>query len=167
MSSPTSGKLESFFNSHHHWLLRHVQRQLSNRADAEDTASETFCQVLSSRIDTDEIRQPRAYLSTIARRLMFDRYRRRQLEKTYLDYLATLPEGLAPSAEERTLLQEALTLIDRTLDGLPLAVKTAFLYSQIDGLGYTEIAQLLGVSERTVRRYMKQALSHCYLIDLP
>lgn len=46
-------------------------------------------------------------------------------------------------------------------------MKTAFLYSQIDGLGYTEIAQLLGVSERTVRRYMKQALSHCYLIDLP
>lgn len=100
MSSPTSGKLESFFNSHHHWLLRHVQRQLSNRADAEDTASETFCQVLSSRIDTDEIQQPRAYLSTIARRLMFDRYRRRQLEKTYLDYLATLPEAGALSGRK-------------------------------------------------------------------
>ena len=166
MANSTNKPLESFFISHHSWLLRHVQRQLSNRADAEDTASETFCQVLNARINTDEIAQPRAYLATIARRLMFDRFRRQRLEKNYLDYLANLPEALAPSPEERLLLLEALTQIDYMLDGLPLAVKTAFLYSQLDGLGYSEIAQLLGVSERTVGRYMKQALSHCYQAEL-
>ncbi|MCY1275327.1 putative RNA polymerase sigma factor FecI [compost metagenome] len=156
-------KLGFFFSDHHRWLLLHAQRQLRNRADAEDTAAETFCQMLAARVDPDSIAQPRAYLSTIARRLIYDRYRRRQLEAAYLERLAALPEELAPSPEERCLLLEALTLIDRSLSGLPLAVKKAFLYSQLDGFGYAEIGRRLGVSERTVGRYMTQALRQCYL----
>lgn len=64
MSRSTSSKLGSFFSSHHPWLLQHVQRQLHHRADAEDTAAETFCQLLASRMDTEELNQPRAYLAT-------------------------------------------------------------------------------------------------------
>lgn len=163
MAIPSSSKLGFFFSDHHRWLLQHVQRRLRSRADAEDTAAETFCQLLASRVDPDSIDQPRAYLSTIARRLIFDRHRRRQLELAYLERLAALPEQLAPSPEEQALLVEAIAAIDRSLAGLPLVVKTAFLYSQLDGLSYVEIARRLGLSERTVSRYMKQALRQCYL----
>lgn len=166
MASTSTRKLGFFFSDHHRWLLQHVQRRLRNRADAEDMAAETFCQLLGSRIDPDSIEQPRAYLSTIARRLIFDRHRRRQLEIAYLERLATLPEALAPSPEEQALLTEALTAIDLSLGGLPVVVKTAFLYSQLDGLSYVEIGRLLDVSERTVGRYMKMALRQCYLSEL-
>lgn len=163
MSSPTTSKLGFFFSDHHRWLLQHVQRRLSNRADAEDTAAETFCQILASSVDPDSIEQPRAYLSTIARRLIFDRHRRRQLELAYLERISLLPEMLAPSPEELALLVEALTAIDRTLSGLPQVVKKAFLYSQLDGFNYVEIGRRLGVSERTVGRYVAQALQQCLL----
>jgi RNA polymerase sigma factor (sigma-70 family) len=163
VSDSSSSKLGFFFSDHHRWLLQHVQRRLRNHADAEDTAAETFCQMLTSSIDPDSIAQPRAYLSTIARRLIFDRHRRRQLEIAYLERLAALPENLAPSPEETALLLEALTAIERSLSGLPLAVKKAFLYSQLDGFSYAEIARRLDVSERTVGRYMTQALRQCYL----
>ncbi|MEK1908269.1 MAG: sigma-70 family RNA polymerase sigma factor [Pseudomonas sp.] len=166
MSSPTTSKLGFFFSDHHRWLLQHIQRRLRNRADAEDTAAETFCQMLAARVDPDSIEQPRAYLSTIARRLIFDRHRRRQLELAYLERLGNLPEALAPSPEEIALLVEALSAIDRTLAGLPLVVKKAFLYSQLDGFSYVEIGRRLGVSERTVSRYMTQALQQCYLTGM-
>jgi RNA polymerase sigma-70 factor (ECF subfamily) len=52
------------------------------------------------------------------------------------------------------------------LDGLPDIVKAAFLYSQLDGLSYVDIAAKLNLSERTVSRYMKQALRQCYLCEL-
>lgn len=159
----TTHKLGFFFSDHHRWLLLHVQRLLRNRADAEDTAAETFCQLLAAQVDPATIEQPRAYLSTIARRLIFDRHRRRRLEQAYLERLALLPEELAPSPEERFLLLEALSAIDKALAGLPLVVKKAFLLSQLDGLGYAEIGRRLGVSERTVGRYMTQALRQCYL----
>ncbi|MDN6876554.1 RNA polymerase sigma-70 factor, ECF subfamily [Pseudomonas citronellolis] len=166
VSGTYSSKLECFFSDHHRWLLLHVQRYLGNRADSEDTAAETFCQLLAARVDPQGIQQPRAYLSTIARRLVYDRHRRRRLEQAYLDYLAGQPEALEPSPEERALLLEALSLVDRSLSGLPQEVKQAFLYSQLDGLGYAEIGHRLGVSERTVGRYMKQALRQIYLNEL-
>lgn len=159
----SSSKLGFFFSEHHRWLLQHVQRQVRHRADAEDTAAETFCQLLSAQVDPDAIEQPRAYLSTIARRLIFDRHRRRRLEQAYLERLALLPEELAPSPEDKFLLLEALTAIDQALAGLPLLVKNAFLLSQLDGLTYAEIGRSLDVSERTVGRYMTQALRQCYL----
>lgn len=162
----TTSKLGFFFSDHHRWLLQHVQRQLRNRADAEDTAAETFCQLLTSRVDPDSLEQPRAFLSTVARRLIYDRYRRQRLEQAYLERLALLPEEFAPSPEEKLLLLEALTSIDRTLSDLPLAVKQAFLYSQLDGLSYVEIGRRMGVSERTVGRYMTQALRQCWLSGL-
>lgn len=166
MPASSTRKFGFFFSDHHRWLLQHVQRHLRNRADAEDTAAETFCQMLASRVDPESIAQPRAYLSTIARRLIFDRHRRRQLELAYLERLALLPEALAPSPEEQALLVEALTLIDRTLAGLPHVVKQAFLYSQLDGLSYVEIARRMDLSERTISRYMKQALRQCYLSEV-
>ena len=165
MHTPSS-KLGFFFSDHHRWLLQHIFKRLRNRADAEDTAAEAFCQMLGARVDPDSIQQPRAYLSTIARRLIFDRHRRRQLEEAYLERLALLPEPVAPSAEEQLLLIEALVTIDQVLDGLPAVVKATFLFSQLDGMSYVDIAARLQISERTVSRYMKQALRQCYLAEV-
>ncbi|EJN21710.1 RNA polymerase sigma factor, sigma-70 family [Pseudomonas sp. GM78] len=166
MQPPSTSKLSFFFSDHHRWLLQHIQRRLRNHADAEDTAADTFCQMLMARVDPDSIEQPRAYLSTIARRLIFDRHRRRKLELAYLERLSTLPEMVTPSPEEQLQLIEALVAIDRALDGLPTVVKATFLYSQLDGMSYVAIAHKLGLSERTVSRYMKQALRQCYLSEM-
>lgn len=165
MSTFPAHKLGGFFSEHHRWLLRHVHKRLRHHEDAQDTAADTFVELLLAHTDPDSIAQPRAYLSTIARRLMFHRYRRKQLETAYLERLAQLPEALAPSPEETLLLLQALEAIDASLSGLPARVKAAFLYSQLDDLGYAEIGQRLGVSERTVTRYLKQALTHCYLAE--
>lgn len=165
MQPPSPSKLSYFFSDHHRWLLQHIQRRLRNHADAEDTAADTFCQLLAARVDPDSIDQPRAYLSTIARRLIFDRHRRRKLELAYLERLSSMPEVLAPSPEEQLQLIEALVSIDKALDGLPMVVKATFLYSQLDGMSYVAIARKLDLSERTVSRYMKQALRQCYLCE--
>ncbi len=50
-------------------------------------------------------------------------------------------------------------------DGLQAQVRRAFLLSQLDGLGYRDIAERLEVSERTVKRYMAQAYEHCLLVE--
>jgi RNA polymerase sigma-70 factor (ECF subfamily) len=50
------------------------------------------------------------------------------------------------------------------LDALPPLVKRTFLLSQISGLKYDDIAEQLGVSLITVKRYMKQAFVQCLLL---
>ncbi|MRT32423.1 sigma-70 family RNA polymerase sigma factor, partial [Xylella fastidiosa subsp. multiplex] len=77
------------------------------------------------------------------------------LEQAYLEQLAAMPEPLAPSPEDRLLVIEALHRIDAMLDALPARTRTVFLLSQLEGLGYEEIAQRLEVSVRTVKRDMR------------
>ena len=69
---------------------------------------------------------------------------------------------MAPSEEERAIILQTLTELDQLLDGLPRAVKQAFLLAQIDGLTYNEIARELGISLATVKRHLNKAAMRCY-----
>ena len=118
--------------------------------------------MIESRQVLEDIREPRAFLTTVARRVMVSHLRRREVERAYLDALAHLPENLAPSPEERAIVLETLMEIDRILDGLPAKVRQAFLWAQLDGLSYAEIAERLGVSLSSVKQYMARAIRQCY-----
>jgi RNA polymerase sigma-70 factor (ECF subfamily) len=50
------------------------------------------------------------------------------------------------------------------LDGLGEKAREAFLLSQLEGLTYVEIAERLGVTDRTVKRYMAAAFEQCILL---
>ncbi len=152
--------VQHLYAAHQPWLQGRLQRHLRNAADAEDMTAETFLQVLSQP-RLGHIREPRAFLTTIAKRLLFHFWRRRDLEQAYRDTLARLPEALAPSPEEQAMLQQSLTGIAAALEDLPPKARQAFLYSQIDGLGYDDIAQRLGVTPSTVRHYMAQGFRQC------
>lgn len=117
--------------------------------------------VLTTR-NPQPVLEPRAFLTTIAKRVLFNHYRRQDLERAYLDTLAQLPEQVTPSEEERAIILQTLTELDQLLDGLPRAVKQAFLLAQVDGLTYNEIARELGISLATVKRHLNKAAMRCY-----
>ncbi len=112
------------------------------------------------------LREPKDFLVTVAKRVMVDLFRRRTLERAYLEMLALIPDGYAPSPEQRQSLLESLQQIDAMLDGLGPKVKQAFLLSQLEGLGYADIAVRLGVSISSVKKYMAKATEHCLLFSL-
>ncbi len=114
--------------------------------------------------DMGAIREPRAYLHTIAKGLLINHWRRRQIEQAYLDALALQPEPVAPSPESQALIVETLLQVDAMLAQLPAKVRSAFLMSQLQGMTYAAIAIELGVSERMVKKYMAQAMLHCLLL---
>ncbi|MNY74552.1 putative RNA polymerase sigma factor FecI [compost metagenome] len=58
---------------------------------------------------------------------------------------------------------QTLREVDALLAALSDKVRTAFLLSQLDGLTYEQIGAELGVSVRTVKRYMAEAFTHCIL----
>ncbi|KMN05696.1 sigma-70 family RNA polymerase sigma factor [Pseudomonas helleri] len=148
------------FRSHYQWLCTRLRRHLDSSAHAEDIAADTFVQLLTSP-GVVPIRQPRALLTTIAQRLMYQLWRRRDLERAYLDALQLDDVYEAPSPEDLAQMIEALQCIDQLLDGLPVKVKATFLLSQVNGLTYPEIAAELGISQRSVSDYMTKAVNRC------
>ena len=153
-------QVQSLYSNHHGWLQNWLRRKLGDAFIAADLAQDTFVSVITAG-STEDIREPRPYLATIARRLMAHRHRRQLLEQDYLDMLAALPEELAMSPEAQLLAVEALQQIDRALDGLPPLVREAFLLCQMEELSYAEIAERLGVSSSSVKQYLSRANRQC------
>ena len=147
------------YRAHHGWLHGWLRRKLGCTHQAADLAQDTFVKALLAP-SLDDIREPRAWLTTVAHGIMVNHLRRKELERAYLDAIACHPESLAPSPEERAVIIEALCEIDTLLDGLPAKVRQAFLLSQLEGLTYAEIAPCLGVSLSMVKKYMLRATLH-------
>lgn len=159
----TQHAVQSLYREHHDWLRLWLRKRLPCAESAADLAQDTFVRVLASR-QTLDLREPRAYLSSIARGLMIDGFRRRALEQSYLEALAALPEPLDISPEERALILETLLEIDRMLDGLGARCREIFLMAQLDGLSHVEIGRRLGLSTNTVRKYVVRGLTQCLLL---
>ena len=154
------------YADHHHWLHVWLRKKLGCSEHAADLAHDTFLRLLD-RDEPVELREPRAFLTTIAKGLVANHFRRQKIERAWLDALSNQPIPLSPSPEERALIVEALLRIDTLLDGLPPRVRSAFLLSQLEGLTYAEIAERQGVSVSMVKKYMLQAVTHCMQIELP
>ena len=148
--------IATLYADHHGWLQGWLRKKLGSTACAADVAQDTFMRLLD-REDAVAAREPRAFLATVAQRVLFNHYRRQKLEQAYLDVLAQLPPPHAPSPEERALLLATVFELDRMLDGLPPPVKRAFLLRQLDELPQEDIARQLGISLATVKRHLQRA----------
>ncbi|OGB26586.1 MAG: RNA polymerase subunit sigma [Burkholderiales bacterium RIFCSPLOWO2_02_FULL_57_36] len=154
-------QMHQLYSSHHGWLYALLRRRLGNAFDAADLAHDTFLRLLLKPLDFDSFGGARAYLSTVAKSLCIDLWRRREIERVWLDALAAQPEALAPSAEHRAVILETLFEVDAMLRRLPEKAANAFVMAQIHGMTYKEIAAELAVSERMVKKYMAQAMLNC------
>jgi RNA polymerase sigma-70 factor (ECF subfamily) len=142
-------EVSTLYTDHHGWLQGWLRKKLGDVHQAADLAQDTFMRLLA-RDEPVQAREPRAFLTTVAQRVLANHYRRQQLERAYLEALAQAPQSFAISPEERAL------------DGLPAPVRRAFLMAQLDGMKQADIARALGLSLTTVKRYLVQAGMHCF-----
>ncbi|WP_244193913.1 sigma-70 family RNA polymerase sigma factor [Bordetella genomosp. 12] len=164
MSAPApapSTTVESLYCEHHGWLQDWLRLRLGNRFDAADLAQDTFLRLLNRGAHVSA-REPRALLTTIAKGVVANFYRRRDLENAYLEAIAHLPVADVPDAETRAILLEALVEIDRRLESIGQVARRAFLLSQVDGMKQTDIARELGISLATVQRHIVRAAHQCF-----
>ncbi|MCO8164128.1 sigma-70 family RNA polymerase sigma factor [Pseudomonas sp. 21LCFQ010] len=165
MSTPADyAPVQRLYTAHHAWLTGWLSRRVHDRSDAADLSQDTFLRVLSVPHQAEDLREPRAYLATIAKRLLANLYRRRSLEDAWRDALASLPDEQAPSAESQAAILEALNEVDQVLSKLSAKARQAFLMSQIEGYSQEEIALTLNISVRTVQRYLLQGFEECIVL---
>ncbi|MBB2896284.1 sigma-70 family RNA polymerase sigma factor [Pseudomonas sp. AS2.8] len=161
LESDRYGHIRTLYLDHHGWLRERLQRRLGCLGQAADLAQDTFVRLLAREGELERLREPRAFLATVAQGLLANHWRRQALERAYLEALAARPQAVQPSPEAQALILETLTELDALLDCLPGRVRQAFLLAQLEGLTYAVIAERLGVSERMVKKYMAQAMLHC------
>ncbi|OLS60442.1 sigma-70 family RNA polymerase sigma factor [Pseudomonas putida] len=167
MSTLDSAAVHLLYREHNTWLKGWLRVRLGNAADAADLAQDTFIRVMTARNDAP-IREPRGYLSAIARSLLIDKSRRRAIEQAYLFALAQRPEPVEVSPEVRLSIIEMLLQIDTLLDELGPRTRDIFLAVQLEGLSYGAVAEQFGVSITTVKNHLIRATTRCLLlVDAP
>lgn len=161
LPSPSKDSLHHLYTDHHRWLFGWLRQKVKEKERAADLMQDTFLSILTTN-HAQEIREPRPFLVTIARRLVANYHRRQVIEEAYLEALAALSETHAPSPEDRAMALELLQHIDQALSGLPVRVKQAFLLAHLEGLSYAEIASVLQVSTSSVKQYLSRANQQCF-----
>lgn len=158
-----NGEFHALYADHHGWLQGWLRGRLGEGGDAAaDLAQDTFLRLLAARREPSRLgERPRALLTHIAKGLLVDHWRRKRVERAWLETLAHLPAAAAPSAEERLLVIETLLRIDAMLAGLPALTREVFLLAQLDGLTLQQVSDRVGVPVITVRRHIRKALLAC------
>ncbi len=156
--------VEHLYQDHHQWLCLWLSKKLHNAHTAEDLVQDTFITLIEKPQQIQNIQEYPAFLLTIAKRKLFNFWRRQDLEHAYLQSLQDVGiEQDSVAAEHLCLIQDAIIQIDRLLQGLSLSVQQAFLLKKMEGLTHPEIAQTMNISLAIVERYIKQATIHCVL----
>lgn len=158
-------EMHTLYSDHHGWLTTWLRRRLGNTFDAADLAQDTFLRLLTRPRGFDSFDGARACLSTIAKGLCIDLWRRREIEQAWLEAIAARPEAIVPSAEHQVMVIQALLEIDAMLSQLPDKAASAFVMAMVYGMTDKEVAAELGVSDRMVRKYMTQAMVHCMALE--
>jgi RNA polymerase sigma-70 factor (ECF subfamily) len=162
-ASPTP--LHELYRDHHGWLYGLLNRKLGNAGDAADLAHDVFLRLWTTPRRFDSRDGARAYLSTVAKGRCIDLWRRREIERAWLEVLMLQPEAVAPSAEDQAAMLETLYRIDAMLHQLSARTADAFVMAMVYGMTDKEIAAQLRVSDRMVRKYTANAMLHCMLLE--
>ncbi len=163
--SPSPCSVETLYSNHHGWLQAWLRRRLGHSADAADLAHDTFVRLMSARRPAHLGAEPRALLTCIAKGLVIDLWRRREVERAYAQAIAHLPEPEVPGPEVRLQILQALTRVDAVLHALPARTRRMFLMAQLDGLTLREIAEHTATPLITVRRHLHKALMACLTLS--
>jgi RNA polymerase sigma factor (sigma-70 family) len=144
-------------------LRRFLSVRLRNAADVPDLAQEVFLRLL--RVDGYEsIRSPEAYLFTIASHVIHQHAVRRSSEPVSVDVAEVFSELRTPASDDpadQVAQAQRLDDLERMLSFLPTRVATALVLHRVAGYSVQEVADELGVSRETAKKYLARAVEHC------
>jgi len=131
-------------------LLAFIRSALRDRDEAEDVLQDVFeeyAQVYDEGIDSLG-----AWLIRVARNKIIDRFRRK---KTRAEYESQVPRDATTEPDDRGYLREALI---EAIDELPQEQRDVFIWNEIEGKTFEEIAAATGTSINTLLARKRYAI---------
>jgi RNA polymerase sigma-70 factor (ECF subfamily) len=148
--------------SHGERLRRFLATRLRRaRHDVPDLVQEVYMRLL--RVDRpDSIRNPEAYLFTIANHVLYQHTLRQMAEPESSEIMDCLPaQGADTDPASQAEVQQRLQEIDRALSHLSHKAQAALILYRRDGFSLEEVAAHLGISLAMVKKYLAKAILHC------
>lgn len=147
----------SAFEEHRDHLMAVAYRTLGSRADAEDAVQEAWLRW--HRADRDQIRDPRAWLTTVTARICLDHLRSARVRRE--SYVGQwLPEPIVDSADPAdhvAQIDEVGYALLVVLERLSPEQRVAFVLHDAFAVPYDEIAAVLSTTPDAARQLASRA----------
>jgi len=143
-------------------LLDFIRKRIPDADDAEDILQDVFYQLVEMNRLMKPIEEITAWLFTVARNKITDRFRKKKPEslEKQLSYrreeegemlnLADLLPSTDDSQDVKMLRSAVMEELEDALDELPKEQREVFMLHEIDGKSFKEIAEITGDSVNTL-----------------
>jgi RNA polymerase sigma factor (sigma-70 family) len=139
-------------------LRRHLARILGNPTEAQDVAHDAYLKVYPV-MENQAAKKPEALLYTTARRLAFNRLKRRRIAPFAAEPpIAELSASPAPGVVQQVMARQELQQLEQAIAQLPEGCRAVLLLRKIELLPHQEIADRLGIALSTVEKQHARAL---------
>lgn len=138
------------------WLRLHASSL--NASDVDDLIQEAYARLWKAQFS--EVTHARAYFYTIVRNLLTEWARRARVvpmeRMGEIEALRIISEE--PGPERRIGARQELERLMQIIAALPGQCRRAFQLRKFDGLSQREIANVMGITEKTVEKHLAKAL---------
>ena len=155
---------ELFYRMEYLNIVHFADSYLHNKDKARDIAQETMLAVWENRQHLNPEKNIRSLVFTIARNKTLNELRQNKVLFSSEEAASALELLEDRSVEENIHALELSNLIKKEWDMLPEKARHTFSMSREEGLKNREIAEMEGVSEKTVEYRMKTALDRFRLV---
>jgi RNA polymerase sigma factor (sigma-70 family) len=140
-------------------LARYFGRHWADKNDVRDMVQDAYIRIYEAA-DREIPHQTRSFLFTIARSILVDRYRSRQVIslETVGDVEDLLAVSDQPGPERTVIARDELRRLQVAFDQLPSRCREALLLRRFEGLSRREIAQRMGIGEESVKTHLASGL---------
>ncbi len=151
-----SGRLDSFYRRAYPQLLLFATDLLGGAMAflAEDLVQDAVYKSYEKRRDFAVMQQWRLFLYTCIRNAAISAFRKRNAQDRFTSEMETSDNTLDLNIIE----QETLSLLHQAISSLPEKYATLFRLRYLQGLKHSEIADILNLSEITVKKQQSRLL---------
>ena len=148
---------EALFYTHCKSLIQFANRYLQDMHLAENIVQDVFLHVWEKREKLDPSLNIKTYLYTAVKNRALKQLRHQDVRHKH-EHFIKAQDLTIHSAEEQWQQQETEQEILNAIEKLPPKCQLIFSMNRFDGLTYSEIAEVEGISIKTVETQMGRAL---------
>lgn len=141
-------------------LAEFAGTKLHHLEDARDILHDLFVKLWEDRHTLEITGNLKSYLFTATRYRIIDKIRRNVIREDYASMLQSLNTSDSYEIDKMIEAKELQEIIEKSLDSLPPRTKEIFHLSRSEHHTVAEIAQMLDLSEQTVKNQITTALKH-------
>jgi len=147
------------FRMYYPRIYSFIFQLLRDKTLAEEITQDVFLRLWINREKLDPDLSFGSYLFTIAKNIVLNFYKKRDVEQRYIEQTVRSFDTESIDPEEDFYYKDLLSIIDKAVNEMPPQQRKVFRLSREEGLLNAEIAEKLGISKRTVEKHISTSLN--------